>query len=130
MTLVRRALVLLLALPTAACTRDTMLLESDIPLPRGMQTVRSADIRRSAGTVSGGTFLLSGEVEDARSSVDLAAARFAAYGWQLVATEGDANVARARFAKDSRTAALSLRRRALDPVMSTGSLEVQAAASP
>ena len=130
MTFARRALILLLALPAAACARDTMLLESDIPLPHGMNTVRSADIRRNGGTVSGGTFLLSGEVHDARSSVDLAATRFAAHGWKLVESTGDSAAARARFSKDSRTAALWLRRRALEPEMSSGSLEVQAAATP
>lgn len=104
-----------------------MLLESDVPLPHAMTTVRSADIRRSGGTVSGGTFLLAGEVQDARSSVDLAADRFRAHGWTAAAIDGNIDLANARFTKDTRTVALTLRRRSLEPEMSSGSLTVQTA---
>ena len=69
MNFARGAALLLAVAPLAACARDTMLLESDIPLPRGMTTVRSADIRRSAGQVTGGTFLLSGDVQIGRAHV-------------------------------------------------------------
>ena len=130
MTFARGAALLLAVAPLAACARDTMLLESDIPLPHGMTTVRSADIRRASGTVTGGTFLLSGDVPDARSSVDLAATRFAAHGWKTASAAGDANSASAKFTKDARTATLMLRRRGIEPVMSTGSLEVTTPAKP
>ena len=130
MNLARGAALVLAAAPLAACARDTMLLESDIPLPRGMTTVRSADIRRSAGEVTGGTFLLAGDVPDARSSVDLAATRFGVHGWTLARVEGDADMASAWFTKDARSASLMLRRRGLEPVMSTGSLEVTTPAKP
>jgi hypothetical protein len=130
MNAARVALLFLACLPAQACTRDTMLLESDIPLPRGMVTVRSADIRRTAGTVSGGLFLLSGDVADARSALDLCGTRFESHGWTRSEVRGDANAAECRFTKDSRTVALALRRRSLEPVMSTGSLEVQSAAKP
>jgi hypothetical protein len=138
MTIARGAAILLALVPVlvpilapiAGCARDTMLLEGDIPLPRGMTTVRSADIRRNSGEVTGGTFLLSGDVPDARSSVDLAATRFAVHGWSLAGVTGDASMASARFTKNSRSATLMLRRRDLEPVMSTGSLEVTTTAKP
>lgn len=104
-----------------------MLLESDVPLPRGMSTVRSADIRRTAGTVAGGSFLLAGEVTDARSAVDLAATRFRAHGWTPGPSTGDHDSASATFTKDARSASLTLWRRGLDPKMSTGSLTVRTA---
>lgn len=127
MTATNAVAILLLALAPCACARDTMLLESDVPLPRGMSTVRSADIRRSGGTVSGGTFLLAGEVSDARSAVDLAATRFRAAGWTAGASAGDHDSASATFTKDARSASLTLWRRGLDHRMSTGTLTVQTA---
>lgn len=115
------------SLVLAGCSSDTMLLESDVPLPEGMATIRSADIKRAQGTVSGGTFLLAGEVDDARASVDRAARRFDAHGWTVSATDGTADAASGRFTKDGRTASLSLRRRSLDPAMSSGALTIESA---
>ena len=109
----------------AACTRDTMLLESDVPLPRGMSTVRSADIRRDGGTVTGGDFILSGELEDARKAIRASAERFEANGWTIVRADGNTDAANGEFVKDTRTAVLSLRRRALEPKMSSGTLAIR-----
>lgn len=102
-----------------------MLLESDVPLPDGMSTVRSADIRRAAGTVSGGTFLLSGPVTDARGDLELCSSRYADAGWFVVKSDGNSDTASAIYAKDTRVVDLTLRRRALEPRMSMGSLTVQ-----
>jgi len=68
----------------AACSHDAMLLESDVPVPSGMWTVRSADIRRSGGTVSGGRFILAGPVDDAGALMVATRARFAGSGWTTV----------------------------------------------
>lgn len=102
-----------------------MLLESDVPLPHGMSTVRSADIRRAGGTVTGGSFLIAGEVADARSAVDLAAERFRSHGWTPAMSSGDQDSASVTCTKDTRTAQLTLWRRGLDPKMSTGTLAVR-----
>jgi len=118
---------LALTLALAGCNSDTMLLESDVPLPEGLATIRSADIRRAQGTVSGGTFVLAGEVADARAAVDRAARRFDAHGWTTASAEGNADAATARFTKDGRTASLTLHRRSLDPAMSSGALAIESA---
>lgn len=122
-----QGLAVAFSLVLAGCSSDTMLLESDVPLPEGMATIRSADIKRAQGTVSGGTFLLAGEVDDARASIDRAARRFDAHGWTVSATDGTADAASGRFTKDGRTASLSLRRRSLDPAMSSGALTIESA---
>ena len=126
MPLLRTACIVLALGALAACSKDTMLLESDIPLPEGLVTVRSADIRRSDSTVSGGRFLLSGAVADASGAMVLAGERFAAHGWTQSESRGDADVARARFTKDDRSVELELRRRRLDPRNSQGVLSVSA----
>jgi hypothetical protein len=120
--LVRTALCGLLLL--AGCSSDTMILESDVPLPSGMSTIRSGGIRRGGGTVTGGEFIIAGEVANARSSMDGAAERFRAHGWAVSSTTGDSDIATGTFVKDSRTAALTIRRRTIEPRMSTGMLSV------
>lgn len=119
------AALLSAALLLPACTRDTMLLESDVPLPRGMNTVRSADIRRDGGTVTGGDFILAGEIDDARSAIRASAQSFEANGWTIVRADGSLDAASGEFVKDTRTVSVTLRRRALEPKMSTGTLTVR-----
>ena len=119
------ARLLCAAMLLPACTRDTMLLESDVPLPRGMSTVRSADIRRDGGTVTGGDFILAGEIDDARSAIRASAQSFEANGWTIVRADGSGDAARGEFVKDTRIVSVTLRRRALEPKMSTGTLTVR-----
>lgn len=119
------AALLLAAMLLPACTRDTMLLESDVPLPRGMSTVRSADIRRDGGTVTGGDFILAGEIDDARRAIRASAQSFEANGWTIVRADGGLDAASGEFVKDTRTVSVTLRRRALEPKMSTGMLTVR-----
>lgn len=118
------ALLLAVLLPPA-CARDTMLLESDVPLPRGMSTVRSTDIRRDGGTVTGGDFILAGEIDDARRAIRASAQSFEANGWTIVRADGGLDAASGEFVKDTRTVSITLRRRALEPKMSTGTLTVR-----
>ena len=110
-----------------ACSGTQTLLESDIPMPDGMTTVRSADIRRSDGTVTGGRFLLAGEVPDAGATLESTAQRFVANGWRVDAKDAGLDLSTARFSKGSRSVTLSIARRALEPDMSTGTLEVTTA---
>jgi len=107
-----------------ACSGSQTLLESDIPMPDGMNTVRSADIRRADGAVTGGRFLLAGEVPDAGATLESTAQRFVANGWRVDAKEVGLDLSTARFSKGARSVTLSIARRALEPDMSTGTLEV------
>lgn len=107
-----------------ACAGGQTLLDSDVPMPDGMSTVRSADIRRSGGVVTGGRFLLAGEVPDAAATLDSTIARFVASGWRVDAREAGLDLSSARLSKGSRTVTLSIARRTLEPDMSTGMLEV------
>jgi hypothetical protein len=126
--------VLAAVLPTAlaaalvaGCSESRMLLDSDVPLPDGMTTVRSADIRRSRGLVTGGRFLLAGSVPNAADLLDATTERFRASGWMVVREESGLDLSSARFAKANRTVDLTITRRALDPDMSTAVLEVVSA---
>ncbi len=109
----------------AACARDAVLLESDVPLPEGMTVLRSTDIRRARGEVTGGRFLLSGSTLDAADTVRETIARFESRGWTLQSTEYGLDHARAELAKGSRVAELRIDRRALDPAMSSGMLSIR-----
>ncbi len=106
------------------CSHDAMLLESDVPVPNGMETVRSADIRRSEGTVSGGRFLLAGPVNDAGSLMVATRERYRANGWTTVLLEDGLDHAEGVFEKGNRRARLTIDRRAIEPDMSSGSLEI------
>jgi len=108
----------------AACSHDAMLLESDVPVPSGMSTVRSADIRRSGGTVSGGRFILAGPVDDAGALMVATRERFAGNGWTTVEIKDGLDHSEGVFTKDTRRARLTIDRRALEPDMSSGSLEI------
>ncbi|MCE2885071.1 MAG: hypothetical protein LW806_09265 [Planctomycetaceae bacterium] len=108
----------------AACSHDAMLLESDVPVPSGMSTVRSADIRRSGGTVSGGRFILAGPVDDAGALMVATRERFAGSGWTTVEIKDGLDHSEGIFTKDARRARLTIDRRALEPDMSSGSLEI------
>ncbi len=119
------ALVLLLG----ACRSLPTILESDIPVPEGMQTIRSADIRRAGGEVVGGRFLLSGGGADARDTVRSTSARFESAGWTVESSELGLDHAAAEFAKGARRVRLVVDRRALEPAMSSGLIEVRAASS-
>ncbi len=110
----------------SGCSQGVMLLESDVPLPSGMVTVRSADIRRAEGAVTGGTFVLAGEVNDAASTMSEAIARYEAAGWSVVSRVVGLDHAKVEFAKASRRVVLTIDRRALEPSMSVGLLTVTA----
>jgi len=102
-----------------------MLAESDVPVPEGLETVRSADIRRAQGTLSGGTFLLAGPVMDAGQLLDETSARYQSSGWQIVQRELGLDRAAATYAKDTRTARVEILRRAVEPDMSSATIEVR-----
>lgn len=106
------------------CSHDAMLLESDVPVPNGMETVRSADIRRSEGTVSGGRFVLAGPVNDAGSLMVATRERYRSNGWTTVLLEDGLDHAEGIFEKGNRRARLTIDRRAIEPDMSSGSLEI------
>lgn len=130
MTLRTRAIaVAALLAGLQACAGGQTLLDSDVPMPDGMATVRSADIRRSGGTVTGGRFLLAGEVPDAAATLESTVDRFVANGWRVDAKEAGLDLSTARFSKGARTVTLSIARRTLEPDMSTGMLEVTSSAS-
>lgn len=107
-----------------------MLLESDVPLPEGMSTVRSADIRRSGGTVTSGRFLLAGEIDDAGRVLASTIARFESAGWHVESAQPALDEATATLRKGTRTATLRLDRRTLDPGMSSGLLEIAVVGGP
>jgi hypothetical protein len=107
-----------------ACSSEQTLLESDVPLPPKMESVRSADIRRTGGTVSGGRFVLAGEVNDARNSLDETIERYRSNGWSVVESTRGLDHSTAVFRKGSRTATISIERRTLSPDMSSGSLVI------
>jgi len=112
-----------------ACSGSTMLLESDVPLPGGMTVVRSADIRRDAGTLTGGRFLLAGGVRDAGELLGETIGRFESSGWTVVDSRAGLDLATARLEKGARRADLAIHRRALEPDMSSAMLEVSAGPS-
>lgn len=112
----------------ASCAADPTLLESDIPVPVGMRTIRSADIRRSGGEVVGGRFLLGGQVFDAGDTVEAVTLRFESRGWTVARSELGLDHAEIEYRKDGRRVTLVVNRRVLEPTMSTGLLEVAAGA--
>jgi hypothetical protein len=113
-----------------ACSSSTTLLESDVPLPDGMTVVRSADLRRDGGTLTGGRFLLAGRVPDAGELLSDTLGRFESGGWTVVDSRVGLDLASARLEKGARRAELSIHRRTLEPDMSTGMLEVTSGAGP
>ena len=120
--------IAIVAAAMQACSSSSTLLDSDVPLPDGMTTIRSADIRRAGGTVAGGRFLLAGSVPDAAATLASTVAAFESNGWRVESRDAGLDLSTARFSKGDRTVTLSIARRAVEPDMSTGMLEVATSA--
>ena len=130
MTLRTRAIaVAALLAGLQACAGGQPQLDSDAPRRSAVALPRWPVLRRSGGTVTGGRFLLAGEVPDAAATLESTVDRFVANGWRVDAKEAGLDLSTARFSKGARTVTLSIARRTLEPDMSTGMLEVTSSAS-
>ena len=78
--------------------------------------------------MTGGRFLLAGEIDDADRVLRSAIARFESAGWRLEDARPGLDQAAATFTKGGRTVDLQLDRRTLDPGMSSGMLVISSSA--
>jgi len=112
-----------LALIGCSSTPDTIL-ESDVPLPPGLAVRASSDVARSEGQLSGGFFLLSGEIDDPVRLGAETRGRFLTFGWQGIVTYESPHLVRLEFTKGRRSARIELVSRRIDPMMSSGSIRL------
>lgn len=115
----------LAALAVAGCssTPDTIL-ESDVPLPPGLSVRVSSDVTRSDGQLSGGFFLLYGEIDDPVRLAGETRERFVLKGWRGSTVYDSPHRVRLEFTKDRRVAEVELVSRRVDPMMSSGSVRL------
>jgi hypothetical protein len=104
-------------------TPDTIL-ESDVPLPPGLAVRASSDVARSEGQLSGGFFLLYGEIDDPVRLGAETRERFLNAGWQGIVTYESPHLVRLAFTKGRREAKVELVSRRIDPMMSSGSVRL------
>ncbi len=117
------SLAALLAAAGCASAPDTIL-ESDVPLPPGLEIRASSDVARSGGQLSGGFFLLYGEIDDPVRLGAETRSRFLTAGWQGIVTYESPHLVRLAFTKGRRTAKVELVSRRIDPMMSSGSVRL------
>jgi hypothetical protein len=111
-------------LGTGCSSTPTTLVESDVPVPPGMQVCFSQGLKRNGPALSGGWFVLWGKVTDAQAQANATAARFAENGWRETHREMLPKLAKLTFTKDVRTCRVDIDARRVDPQSSSASLTV------
>jgi hypothetical protein len=104
-----------------ACGSDhpLTLLDSDVPTPPEMDVRYSFDIVKSGGALSGGRFILSGEVESLADAAEETVQRYSTNGWSLRERRMQTAQALLVFEKGGRTVTVDIQKRRVDPEMSS-----------
>lgn len=101
-----------------------------MPLPPGLSVRMSSDVARGEGQLTGGFFLLYGEIDDPVRLAAETRERFNLRGWRGSTVYDSPHRVRLEFTKDRRVARVELVSRRIDPMMSSGSVRVAEAAPP
>lgn len=127
--LTRMACLATLAVAGCSSTPDTIL-DSDVPLPPGLAVRMSSDVARGEGQLTGGFFLLYGEIDDPVRLAGETRERFALRGWRGTLVYESPHRVRLEFTKDRRVAKVELVSRRVDPMMSSASVRLAESVPP
>ena len=115
----------------AACSGlPSTVLESDVPIPPGMEALTTADVDRSNGTLTRVRVVCRGDLRSISETSDRMRDAFALQGWTCTAIDARRETATMTFAKDDRIATVDVHINRIDPKMGAAVLRVRPAGSP
>lgn len=115
----------------AACSgRPSTVLESDVPIPPGMEALTTADVDRANGVLTSVRVVCRGDLRSMSDTSDRMRDAFAMQGWTCTAVDARKETATMIFAKDDRIATVDVHINRVDPKMGAAVLRVRPAAAP
>ena len=112
------AVLLAIALGGGCTSKESFLLDSDVPIPSDSSGQATFGIKRSDGLLTGVDTVFAMTIDNPGGSIDTLAARFNTSGWQLESSGQTFSTATAVFAKTNRRCRVRVVRNELDPDMS------------
>ena len=115
----------------AACSgKPTTVLESDVPIPPGMEALTTADVDRANGVLTRVRVVCRGDLRSMSDTSDRMRDAFAMQGWTCTAVDARKETATMIFAKDDRIATVDVHINRVDPKMGAAVLRVRPAGTP
>jgi hypothetical protein len=109
----------------AACgAKQTLVLDSDVPNVLGMEPIVTRNITREGEDLVAVEVLYRGEINDIREETAAVTAAFREYGWTAASEQARGQTRLLNFTKGRRWAEVQLAICQIDPMMSSGVLEV------
>lgn len=110
--------------------RPTTVLESDVPIPPGMEALTTADVDRANGVLTSVRVVCRGDLRSMSDTSDRMRDAFAVQGWTCTAVDARKETATMIFAKDDRIATVDVHINRVDPKMGAAVLRVRPAGAP
>ncbi len=104
---------------------STTVLESDVPIPPGMEAITTADVDRTDGVLTRVRVVCRGDLRSMAETSDRMRDAFALQGWTCTAVEARRETATLTFAKDGRIATVDVHINRIDPKMGAAVLRVR-----
>jgi len=125
----RRTAAIMLAsvcAPLTGCIGGpSTVLESDVPVPPGMEAITTADVDRNGGVLTRVRVVCRGDLRSMSTTADRMRDAFALQGWTCTAIDARSETATMMFAKDDRIATVDVHINRIDPKMGAAVLRVR-----
>lgn len=105
-------------------------LESDVPIPPGMEAITTADVDRTGGVITRVRVVCRGDLRSMSDTSDRMRDAFALQGWTCTAIDARPETATMTFSKDDRIATVDVHINRIDPKMGSAVLRVRPAGTP
>jgi hypothetical protein len=110
----------------AACSSGpSTVLESDVPIPPGMEALTTADVDRTDGVLTRVRVVCRGDLRSISTTADRMRDAFALQGWTCTAIDARSETATMTFAKGERIATVDVHINRIDPKMGAAVLRVR-----
>lgn len=103
------------------------MLESDVPIPQGLDALSTADVGRSAGVLTSVRVVCRGDLRSISESSDRVRDAFSMQGWSCTAVNARTETATLTFSKDDRVATVDVHVNRVDPKMGSAVIRVRPA---
>lgn len=104
-------------------------MESDVPVPPGMDALTTSDVERPNGVLTRVRVVCRGDLRSISDSTDRVRGAFAFQGWECTSVNARRETATMTFAKDSRVATVDMHLNRIDPKMGSAVVRVQPASA-
>lgn len=115
----------------ASCSGlPSTVLESDVPIPPGMEAITTTDVGRTDGTLDRVRVVCRGDLRSISDTSDRVRDAFALQGWACASVNARPETATLTFAKDSRVATVDVHINRIDPKMGAAVIRVRPEGAP